>query len=182
MYNNQTLDTSSVALLRNNYPGPFLSVIDGTFSVFLNAGLTYLGGGIYIPTDTSLSQTGLIPLTAQSLQFKAKFVPPFISVSLDEQPISSVPLQVTPGYTLFGADVTAFQGQTKELRFTLFSPGVGSIFVLDSISFSNQPIPEPSVVCLLGLSFLLLGVRRMRRNSWNGWFFGSVTATRVLTH
>src|SRR6188768_1293744 len=38
MYNNQTLDTSSIALLRTNYPS--LQIIDGTFSIFLMGGVT----------------------------------------------------------------------------------------------------------------------------------------------
>jgi hypothetical protein len=160
MYNNQTLDTSSVALLRNNYP--FISVIEGAFSVFLMGGRTEVAPGTFILTDTALRQTGLVPIAAQSMQFRARqVVPPLssIAVSLGEEALSVVPLQVTSEYTLFGVDVTTFQGQTKELQFTVLhsTDGGGGIgFLLDSISFSNEPIPEPSTIGLIALGVLLI--------------------------
>lgn len=160
MYNSQTLDTSAVALFRDNRPAqyPFLNVIEGSFSVFL------LGGYVNsIPTDTSLSQTGLIPIEARSIQFKTSSqigVNRPIVVSIDGQPLSSVPLEVTPEYILRGADVALFSGQIKELRFTIFAPtdgGGGIPGILDSITFSAEPVPEPAVFGLFALGALLLG-------------------------
>ena len=159
MYNSRTLDTSAVSLIRDN--SQVLPVIEGSFSVFLLGG--YAGA---IPTDTSLSQTGLIPSFAQSVQFRAAFGR--VEVSLDGEVLSRVPLQVTSEYTLFGADVTQSAGQVRELRFTVFAPsdgGGGLPELLDSISFSSQPIPEPRLFCLFALGALLLGwqVGRKRR-------------------
>lgn len=160
MYNSPTLDTSAVSLFRDdisvNYP--FLNVIEGSFSVFL------LGGYIAsTPTDTSLTQTGLVPATAQSIRFKtSNQVGPYhrVVVSLDGQTLSKVPLQVTSQYTLFGADVTLFAGEIRELRFTVYAStdgGGGIPELLDSIVFSPEAIPEPSVLGLFALGALLVG-------------------------
>ena len=66
-------------------------------------------------------------------------------------------------HLVFGADISSFAGQTGELRFTM--PSVAASFnipYLDSIQFSNQPIPEPSVFALFALGALLLGRRFVR--------------------
>jgi hypothetical protein len=73
----------------------------------------------------------------------------------------------TSGYTLYGADVTAFAGLTAELRFTALprpSPPIISTLFVDSIVFSNQPIPEPSVFGLFAFGVLLLGWRLVRKS------------------
>jgi hypothetical protein len=65
-------------------------------------------------------------------------------------------------YTLFGADIQSWQGLSAELSFTMIAerPHVDNLYVfLDSIQFSDQPVPEPSTFCLLGLGALLLGWR-----------------------
>ena len=163
MYNSQTLDTTAVALLRDNYP--FINVIEGSFSVFLLGGLTVTEPGTFLRTDASLAQNGLVPANAQSIRFKAlNVVPPLSSVAvfLGGQPLSLVPLQATSQYTLYGADVTPYSGQTEELRFTIFSSqsgGGGTGWVLDSIVFSPEPVPEPDVFAFFGLGALLLGWR-----------------------
>jgi hypothetical protein len=165
MYNNQTLDTSSIALLSFDYFGS-ARVIDDVYSVFFLAGRGGNGSGSLLNTDTRLYQTGFIPANAASLRFKAKEVvfPATFVVSLDQQSLSVMPLQTTAEYTLFGVDVTSFRGQTKELSFTIPSIGVGRGFVLDSISFSDQAIPEPSVIGLFLVGALLLG-RRVKRKA-----------------
>ena len=70
-----------------------------------------------------------------------------------------IPLSVlasTPNYNVFGGDISAFVNQTGELRIS----GGGS---LDNILFSNQPIPEPSVLGLFGFGVLFLGKRLWRK-------------------
>ena len=78
--------------------------------------------------------------------------------------IPIVDLGTFPSYHRYGGDISAFAGSITELRFTAFPnnyPG-STVFALDSIQFSNQPIPEPSVFGLLGLGALLLRWRLFR--------------------
>ena len=110
----------------------------------------------------------MVPANALSIQFKAlQFFPRPFTLSLDGQTLPLVSLEVAPTYTLYGADVTPFAGSNREMRFTAFTPdgGLNNVY-LDSIQFSNQPIPEPSVYGLFALGALLLGWR-WRKNSRN---------------
>jgi hypothetical protein len=162
MYNSQTLDTSSVSIFRSNHPVEYtsLNLIEGAFSVFFMGGYTEILPGLPFPTDTSLSQTGLIPETARSLQFKT--TSDRVVAFLDGQLLPLATLQSTPEYVLKGADVTPFIGQTKELRFTIFASRTGAggyPGVLDSIVFSPDVIPEPSLLSLLVLGVLFFGWR-----------------------
>ena len=124
------------------------------------------------PADTTFSQSSLVPIIAQSLQFKASSpdsfglaIPPLV-VMLGGQQLSYFPLGSGANYTLYGADIHTLAGQTSELDFTVRAPiphsGNNYVF-LDSIQFSNLPIPEPSVFGLSALGALLLGWRVLRR-------------------
>jgi hypothetical protein len=72
-----------------------------------------------------------------------------------------VALANTPNYTLYGGDITAFAGLNAELRIAaLATPTYPfSAFAFDSISFSDQAVPEPGALCLIGLGALFLGWR-----------------------
>ena len=113
---------------------PYVGVLQGNYSVALviPAGSTF----------GAIAQLGTIPSGARSLQFYEKFG---ITVLFGGQQLPLVTLATTPTYNVLGADVTAFAGQTGELRFT----GGG---VLDNIAFSSQAIPEPSVLALYALA------------------------------
>ena len=109
------------------------------------------------PTMPAIGQTGQIPEAVESLTFYAdRSVPGAYIVTFAGQPIPVVPIESTPGYIVFGGDISRFAGQAGELLFQ----GDGE---LDNISFSDQPIPEPSVLGLSALGALLLGRRVMRR-------------------
>ena len=154
-YNDQCLSPcTSIALVDQpgfNWGNPIL----GTYSVILSAGFDL--GNRY---ESSIAQAGLIPSDAKSVRFFGRFNGP-------QSPIVSVAGQALPLYTLnqlgnstfYGADLSAFAGQTAELRFTVATDyatvlqGGGSRLMLDAISFSATPVPEPSVVSLL----LLIG-------------------------
>jgi len=85
-----------------------------------------------------------------------------VKVLLGGQPLFLTPLASGTNYTLFGADIHTWQGQTAELDFTVIAqrPHVVNINIfLDSIEFSSQPIPEPSVLGLFTFGTLLLGWR-----------------------
>src|SRR5439155_8885095 len=125
------LDSSAISIIDNGWPG-FLggSVIQGSFTAILQAGVTL---GTTNPADTVLSQSGLIPVTAQSLRFRAFPSPtssPF-SVALGGQNLGLTPLQTATNYTLYGADISALAGQSASLEFTLFTsrPHVSNFYL-----------------------------------------------------
>lgn len=163
MYNTPTLDTSSVGVFRSNSPFPeVLHVIEGEFSAWVMGGYTYVPPGTYIPTDTSIWQTGLVPANARSIMFKTSSDYRFaFVVSLGGQALSSVTLQVTPNYVLRAADVTPFAGRVEELKFTIYASrdgGGGIGRTLDSIEFSPLVVPEPNAIGLFAFGTLILGM------------------------
>ncbi len=130
----------------------------------MQAGLSPSGSG---QVDAAISQTGMIPVDALSLRFLA--FGPQILVTFGGQSLSLSPLVSGPGLgTLFGADISAFAGQTGELRFTapnLSSMGFPNDVFLDDISFSPQAEPEPSVFGLFTFGALLLGWQLWKRRA-----------------
>jgi hypothetical protein len=153
-YNAPALGSTWVVLWATNGQN-----ISGNFSVLLQGGLT--------ASAASISQTGLVPAGSKSLSFEAQPIEaqpgPFL-VSLAGQSIPYFPLSTGPNYTLYGADVSAFSGQTVELRFGAVGGVVGgNNWNLDNISFSNLPVPEPGVFGLCALGALLLGWRILGR-------------------
>ena len=98
-----------------------------------------------------------MPADAHSLQFKAAAFSSF-SVSLAGHNLVLIPIGTGANYTLFGADISAYAGQTGALTITaLAAPNNGNYF--DSFVFSTSAVPEPSVVGLLTLGGLFLGWR-----------------------
>jgi len=175
LYNGAFLDSSGIGILDHGADfvfDPFLHgrIIQGNFTAILQAGF---GLGTFEPADTMLAQSAQVPVGTQSLQFSAfpdlgpsgSFV-----VTIDGQDLSLIPLATGANYTTFGADIHSWAGQTAELGFTVFAdrPHRGNVSLfLDSIQFSNQPIPEPSVFGLFGLGALLLGWRFLRGRSFS---------------
>ena len=125
--------------------------LEGYFSVVLSGAGSAAG---------FISQTALVPVDARSLHFiiGTSYYGPF-SVSLQGQDLSYTALSVTATNTLYGADVSSFQGETATLGFK----SLGGITLLDDIQFSSQPIPEPLSIALLSLSGLFFAVRRLRK-------------------
>ena len=91
----------------------------------------------------------MIPSNAHSLRFLV--FGPEVVVTFGGQTLSVVPLMSGPNSsTLEAADISAFAGQTGELRFTAPNlAGSPNDVFLDDISFSPQAIPEPGVFGLL---------------------------------
>ncbi len=168
--NSYYLDTSGITIVTMDWPGYFdAGVISGGYSVLLQAGLSFSVDPV--PADVSLAQSGTVPVTAQALYFRAYpgsvsgFLP--LRVFIGGQNVSFTPLSTDPKSTLFGADIRPWQGIATTVDFTLLAqrPHFGNNYMfLDSIQFSDLPIPEPSSLSLLVLSALLLGKfrRRMR--------------------
>jgi hypothetical protein len=143
------------------------TLIAGRFTALLISGL---GVDPLQPADTTLAQTGTVPGTAQSLLFKAymDYVgnSGSFTVTLGGHTLSLVPLASGTNYTMFGADIHAWAGQRAELSFTVLAqrPHFGNTYLyLDSIQFSDQPVPEPGVPGLCALGGLLVGWHVLRR-------------------
>ena len=141
-------------------------LIEGDYTAVLMSGVA----GVLQPSAATLAQTGLVPADAESLQFKAQFCPFNASgsfdVTLGGQTLSLVPVATGANYTEYAADIHAFAGETAQLDFIVNvypHQDVCDYLYLDSIQFSSQPIPEPSVFGLSASGALLLGWRVLRR-------------------
>jgi hypothetical protein len=152
LYNNLFLSTAGIAIWGPDQPlaGPF----SGQYFVVLQAGNDPFGGPNRV--NGAITQTGTIPTDTQSIQFY--LFAGAMTVTFAGQPI---PLTILGGsassYYIYGGDVSAYAGQTGLLEFR----GIG---YLDNIQFSNQSIPEPSALGLLGLGALLFGGYSGRRH------------------
>lgn len=169
LYNFTFLDTSAISLVAANPLGWPIGVIEGNYTAILQAGIGNGGPA----ADTALVQIGLVPVTAQTLMFRALLDGldslDSLAVTLGGQTLTVIPMAPgSPYFTLYGADIHSWAGQTAELGFTVFAQrphrGNNTLF-LDSITFSDQPVPEPTVLGLFAVGVLLLGwrLRRLKR-------------------
>jgi hypothetical protein len=147
LHNNQFLSTAGIAIFGPDLPpGEF----NGRYYIVLQAGDDPFGGPNRV--NSAIAQTGTIPSDAQSMRlYLASGV---LLFSFAGQPIPLANLGPGGGasfnYNIYGADVSAYAGQTGLLELR----GGG---YLDFIQFSNQPIPEPSAFGLFTFGALLLG-------------------------
>lgn len=156
LFNDLYLGTAFVGLA-----GTSFQVVQGNFSVLLAPGANPFN----LPENVgvTISQTGHIPDYAHSIRFLGLvgyIGPPMpldnhFGVFLDGQRLEvlSDPLSGN-----FVADISAFAGSDATLGFTSFNLGpLGpNALILDSISFSAEPVPEPGVFGLSALGVLLL--------------------------
>jgi hypothetical protein len=151
VYNTVTLGAPAVCL---QGPGSLEPILQGSYTVILQ------GSHEGAPASAALGQTGQISPTAKSLVFWGYFG--LDQVSFAGQTLPLVQLGTTAHYDIYGADISAFAGQTGQLLFT--SPATYEE-LLDNIQFSNLPLPtpEPSVFGLSALGALLLGWRGLGR-------------------
>ena len=140
------------SMFYNAYPGDGISLlgpdapsgrIEGNFTVLL--------------AGARISQIGDVPSSAQSLLFKANGDVANFSVVLGGNFIPFLPLETHSDYVLYGGDISSLAGQTAALTIS------GSSLYLDSISFSVQPVPEPSSLWLLCSAFALVGLWKCKR-------------------
>ena len=105
---------------------------------------------------SAISQTGMVPDNAESLQFEAHITDNALSVALGAQSLSFSALSEGPGYTVYGANIPAgMDGQTEALTFSLEFSSAGTL--LDNIEFSPTSVPEPSACALIGVGAVLFG-------------------------
>ena len=142
------------------FPAP----VSGKYSLGLYPGYNLLFD--YQPF--SLVQTGDIGANIQSVRF-INYGSPFelrvngtpISLTYEYQPGNTDPdtrLAVVTG------DLSAFAGQTVQLKFTTLDMAGSVVNGLDDLQFNAQVAPEPhaTVVLLLGMGFLAFESRRRR--------------------
>ena len=98
----------------------------------------------------------MVPAGSESLQLKS--LDPEISVTFAGQQLPLFNLGAGVNYTLLGADISAFVGQSGEL--TISASRIPT--PIDSIVFSPQQVPEPRVAVLLGVGLLVLTYSLMR--------------------
>lgn len=160
------LDAATLALIRSNVTSAYYApLIEGNYTAVLQGQRdpNDIPSGSLVPV--TLAQSGFVPADSQSLLFNAYTAGTAFAVSLGGVNIPVFSLATFPTYTLYGGSISAFAGSTAELRFTAFPNNYldSTVFALDSIQFSNQPIPEPSTIALFGLGALLLGRRIFRQ-------------------
>lgn len=112
-----------------------------------------------VATSASIGQTGQIPITAQSLTFFGK-MSGNLQVTFNAQNIPFSAVGNGANYTVYGADISGYAGQTGELLFTATPL---CLAVLDNVQFSSAPIPEPSTIALGAFGSLLLGFYRWHK-------------------
>jgi hypothetical protein len=145
VHNDRSLGAAAVAIDGPQWASS--QILEGKYTVSLQHSTA--GPAI----TAAIGQTGQVPQTAESLAFYGdRSVIGAYVVTFAGQPISLVTLGSTSAYIIFAGDISPFAGQTGELLFQ----GNGE---LDNITFSNLPIPEPSVFGLSTLGALLLGWR-----------------------
>src|SRR5258707_10862572 len=156
LHSSSFLDTSGTGIIDRISNPPFnIPVIEGNYSALLQAAYSYP----LQPPYTTLSQSGIVPPTAQTLLFKAYEEgddPSNFVVTLGGVPLSVVPISTDAtnplNITLYGADIHGWAGQNQELAFTILAqrPYNSHIrtMLLDSIQFSTESIPEPGVFAL----------------------------------
>ena len=158
LHNSVTLGASVVGIMGPDFS--FLTRIQGSYTALLIGGLNSSTGN---NLDASIAQTGTIPGSTRSIQFKANPGNGDFIISMGGQSIPVVALQSLLNSTLFGGDISSFAGQTAELRITAVSDAINhglNVFTIDSILFSTQSVPEPSSYFLFGCGILFLAFGR----------------------
>lgn len=154
-YNDVSTGATQATLVGANDPfGP--NAIEGNFGVLLQGGST-------LPY-AAITQTGLVPGSAESILFKADSMGPMV-LSLGGQDISYFAIGSGLNYTLYGGNIPiSLAGQVEELEFSVpEGPGGNNAWNIDSVVFSSSPLPEPGTLAVLGAGAVLFGLRRWRK-------------------
>jgi hypothetical protein len=139
--------------------GPGHGPLDGNYSVLLT--------GSAAPTATAaISQTAGIPSGTESLYFDAQqgtggAANGVLQVMVGSQIVQITPLTIEPNYTEYGANISAWGGDTEQLTFTALGTTSGlNNWEIDDISFSTQSVPEPTPLILTGLGAVVFALYR----------------------
>lgn len=125
--------------------------IDGNYSVLLQGGAGNGGSAA-----ASISQTELIPAGMESLLFEAQPGDATLEVLIGTQDVPITAIGNGPNYTLYGANISEWAGDTEELTFSAVGEDSSpNNWEIDDISFSTTAVPEPNAVFLLGIGGLM---------------------------
>jgi hypothetical protein len=152
LYDDVSLSGYDVSIIDTNTPY-YTTPIQGKYYAMLIP-VNLPGYGYY----TSIGQTGQIPLSAESISFWGNIGS--IQITFNGQPLSFVITDTTPNYFIYGADISAYAGQTGQLLFSV--PPQSSGGILDNIQFSSTPVPEPGTFGLFAMGGALLAWRRLK--------------------
>jgi hypothetical protein len=148
LQNNATLGNASIDIWGPNWSG----MIEGQYTVVLQPGRDPVAPSQNV--SASISQTATVPVTAQSLRFKAETSSGF-AVSLGGQNLSVIPLGTGANYTLYGANIPLSDaGQIATLTITALA-GPNTTESFDSFLFSPSAVPEPGACSIVCLGFVL---------------------------
>jgi hypothetical protein len=129
-YNEIALDSPAVSIHDTN--SQWAPILQGQYTLALQYSQ-------FFNVAAMIAQTGWVPLSAKSLRFTTTRgeAPSLLAATLGGTQVGFTLLGAAPGGGfIWAADVSAFAGQSVELRFL----GTG---YLDDIKFSSQPILRP---------------------------------------
>jgi len=161
LYNGISIGAAMLSIIDGHTAGYSNDIIGGYFTAVLQSG-NVSPPQTYGPA--SLFQAGLIPIAARSLLFSASGFAGYNTnffLAIDGQNVGFSAISAGTNFTTYGADISAFAGQTAEVRFTA-QPGANGPFTtvfLDDIKFSDLSIPEPSGMALLVMGAAMAGYR-----------------------
>ena len=150
-YNGYSLSGGSISLISTNagFPGP----LQGQYWVLFRGTNPNGPDG---PIPISLGQTGQIPVWARSISYWGN--DQGLQITFNGAVLAFSTLSTTANYNVYGADISAYAGQTGQLLISALSGTGGSQF--DNIQFSSTAVPEPGTVALIVTGGWLLGCRR----------------------
>jgi hypothetical protein len=161
VYDDLAIGSAAIAILDSNSPVP--GPPGNNYTVVLQAGGSSAGD-----VSASISQSALIPSTANSLLFEASL--PYgagwqVSIAGQNVPVSLIST-IDSSYALYAANVSTFAGHVDNLEFMAL-PGAGPTvnLYLGSISFSHSSVPEPDSFGLFALGGLFVAWRHWRKGS-----------------
>jgi len=166
IHNNACLGSRCVSV--HDSTSTFFHPIEGSFAALIQ-------GGTFPSGDTFISQIGTVPDDARAIRLLAYAASNDISKPLQQLQVVANGFVLpriglapsVPNFTIASLqfDISAFAGQTIELRLAVFNqPNTESNIVVDSVAFS---VPEPSTWALqmLGIAFICAVKLRLARRS-----------------